>query len=254
MKTVAWYGWRLLAACMVLSSGMAVAQTVLGTACGTFPAVLGQRQTVTLSKAASAGQLVVVAIAVDAAAQLANTDAVSDSAGNSYPIETAAALDGGPGVLLAYAGRATAALNAGGNVTVSFFSTGSVQAQSCVEVTAFPGVLPLASPDDAYGANHATSNALTVTSSTSTQHASELVYSVFASAGTPGTIGAAAPAQDLAQLCTNDNTLCMLPAWNLGATAARVEMAGAAAQNSVPWGALLITFQSNDRIFANGFE
>ena len=66
---------------------------------------------------------------------------------------------------------------------------------------------------------------------------------------------AAAPAQALDQVCSGDSKLCLLPAWNLGATSAGVmETAGAGSDNPVAWGALIIAFRSNDRIFADGFE
>ena len=254
MESVVKFCRRLLVACAASVPCFAAAQTVLGSACATFPGVYVQQQTVTLNHSAAAGQLIVVGVAVNAPAQLADANPVSDSAGNGYPISNAVTLYGNSGVLFAFAGRAAAALNAGGSITIGYFSTGSTTAQSCVEAVAFPGV-SVANPDDAYGAGYGTGNSLMVTASTSTQHSNELVYSVFASAGTPGAVAALAPAQGVGGTCSGDGTLCLLPAWNLGAASAGIyEGADASSANSVGWGALLITFQSNDRIFANGFE
>jgi hypothetical protein len=248
-------GCLLLAWAAVLPHSGA-AQTVLGSACTSFPAVFNQQQSVTLNRAAASGQLIVVGIAVNnASASLASANPIVDSSGNSYPINNAVAMSGGSGLLVAYAGRASAALNVGSSVTVNFFSTGSTLAQSCVEVTAFPGTLPIAFPDDAYGTNSGSASSQAVTASTPSQYASELVYSLFASAATPGTIAALAPAQGLDQTCSSDTTLCLLPAWNLGAPSVGIyEGADASSANAVAWGALLITFQNNDRLFADGFE
>ncbi|HET8940489.1 MAG TPA: hypothetical protein VFN13_00680 [Rudaea sp.] len=251
MNTIAKIGSRLLAACAAVMPCAGVAQTVIGSGCATFPAVFNQQQTVTINQPVAAGKLIVVSVAVNALAQFTS---VTDNAGNNYPITNAVILDANSGIAAAYAGLVSSALNIGSIITINYFSTGSTSAQSCAEAVMLPGIMAVANPDDAYGTNVGNNSSLSVSSSAPTQFANELVYSVFASATTPGMIGAATPAQGLDLLCSGDNTLCVLPAWNLGATATGVEMAGAAAQNSVSWGALLITFRSTDRLFANGFE
>lgn len=252
MRTVARFTSLLLAIGAIAIAYTAQAQTVVGSACGTFPAVFNQQQSLTLSQAALAGQLIVVSVAVNASAQITS---VSDSSGSSYPIVNAVAMDGGTGSLVAYARSAISTLNAGSTVTVNFFSTGSTTAQSCVAVAAFTGVKAMPFPDDAYGTNAGSGSSLFVTSSTQTQHANELVFSVFASSATPGAITALAPTQGLTQTCSSDATLCLLPAWGLGNSMAGIyEGADATSANTVSWGALSITFQGTDRIFANGFD
>ena len=252
MKSVARMGLCLLLAGAFATPGVDLAQSVIGSSCATFPAVFNQQQVVTLNQSVAAGRLIVVGVAVNAPA---NFTGISDSAASSYPIVNAVALYGGTGILAAYARRTTSVLNAGSSITLQFFSTGSTTAQSCVSVASFPGVLPITSPDDAYGSNSGSGSSLAVTSSTPTQYANELVYSVFASAATPGAIAALAPAYGLGATCSGDSTLCVLPAWNFGASAAGIyEGADASSANAVSWGALSITFRSNERIFADGFE
>lgn len=246
--------WGLTIACTAWMPSFAAAQSTLGSACATFPGVYVQQQTVTLTHAAAPGQLVAVSAVVDASAQLADTNPVVDSAGNSYLITSATALDAGSGILFTYAGRIVNALNGGSTVTISYFSTGSTLANSCAQVSAFPGV-PFANPDDVYGSNDGTGSSWAVTSSTPTQFANELIYSVFAATGTPGAIMALAPAQALGGVCDAGGDLCLQPAWNLGAVSSGIyEGADADSANSANWGAQLISFRSNERIFANGFE
>lgn len=189
MKSVARMGLCLLLAGAFATPGVGLAQSVIGSSCATFPAVFNQQQVVTLNQSVAAGRLIVVGVAVNAPA---NFTGISDSAASSYPIVNAVALYGGTGILAAYARRTTSVLNAGSSITLQFFSTGSTTAQSCVSVASFPGVLPITSPDDAYGSNSGSGSSLAVTSSTPTQYANELVYSVFASAATPGAIAALA--------------------------------------------------------------
>ncbi len=250
--------WRnaWLCALALAAPCTAGAQALLGSDCGALTQLSGQQQTITLSAPAAANQWVVVSVAVNNAfAQFAGTNAVTDSAGNSYPIYDAVAMSGGSGVLATFAGRAASALNAGGSITIDYTTTGSASAQACATAAAFPAVLLLSDPSDAAGEASGNGTALSVTASTATQYASELVYSAFASAATPGAMTALAPAQALGQVCSADGTVCVLPAWNLGAPLAGIrEGADAQSGNAVNWGALLITFQSNDRIFANGFE
>jgi hypothetical protein len=245
--------WRLLLACAASVPCFAAAQSTLGSACATFPFVYSQQQTVTLNQAAPPGQLVVISGVVDALAQLAS-DPVSDSVGNVYPITSVAVLAGSAGTLYTFAGRIGSALNSGSTVTISYFSTGSTAATSCVQVSVFPGV-SVALPDDVYGTNNGTGSSWTVTASTPTLHANELVYSAFAGTGTPGTITALAPAQGLGGICNSGGTLCLQPVWNFGAASSGIyESADASAANSVAWGAQVIGFRSSERIFADGFD
>jgi hypothetical protein len=159
------------------------------------------------------------------------------------------------GVLATFAGRAANALNASSSIFVNYTTTGLNPAQSCATASAFPGVLALSDPGDTAGASSGTGSAWSVTSSSATQYASELVYSAFASANIPGNIVALAPAQVLNVACSGDATLCLQPAWNLGVPMAGIfESADAQSDDAVPWGAMLVTFQDNDRIFADGFE
>ena len=238
---------------VALAPGTVAAQAVVGSGCTTFAVAFNQQQSVALSHPIHPGELVVVSVAVNAAAEFADINPVTDGASGSYPIVSAGILGGYSGVIAAFARVSTTTLSSG-SIVVNYFTTGSTSAQSCVEVMTFPGVAALNRPDDAYGSNYGFGNSLGAATSTATEHASELVYSVFASAATPGTIGSTAPANGLNPLCSPDGTLCLLPAWNLGATRTGTEMARAASTNSNAWGALLVTFQSNDRIFANGFE
>ncbi len=250
---------RHLLACMavaMLAPAVACAQTALGSDCITLTELEGQQQSITLSQTAEMGQWIIVSVAVNTTfAQFDATSPITDSAGNSYAVYGTAALSGGSGVLATFAGRAANALDAGGSIFVNYTTTGVASAQSCATASAFPGVLALSDPSDAAGTNSGSGANLSVTSSTVTQFASELVYSAFASSATPGNILALAPAQGLNSVCSSDATLCLLPAWNLGETMAGIlESADAQSENAVPWGALLITFQDNDRIFADGFE
>jgi hypothetical protein len=252
------YVWKscLLALGFVLQPGAIRAQVVLGTGCSTLTQLSGQQQAIALSQSAAANRWVVVSVALNNTfAQFDPAGAVTDSAGNSYPIYDTVALSGGSGILATFAGRAANALNAGGSVYINYTTTGSSSTQACATAAAFPGVLALSDPSDAAGEGSSNGSSFAVTSSTPTQFASDLVYSVFASAASPGAIAPTSPAQGLGGTCSADTTLCLQPAWNLGAPLAGIqESADAQSANSVPWGAVLITFQSNDRIFANGFE
>ena len=240
----------------LLAPAAACAQTALGSDCSKLSQLEGQQQTILLSQAAATGQWIIVSVVVNNTfAQFDSTSPVTDSAGNSYGVYGTVALSGGSGVLATFAGRAANALDASGSIFINYNTTGTSSAQSCATASAFPGVLALTDPSDAAGTNSGTGSSLSVTSSTPTQYASELVYSAFASSNTPGNIVAIVPAQGLNFSCSADATLCLLPAWNLGETMAGIlESADAQSDNSVPWGALLITFQDNDRIFADGFE
>lgn len=245
---------RLMIVGAMLAPGLVAAQSVLGSRCDTLQAVNGQ-QAITLTQAVAANQWIVVSVAANSAFVEFAPNAVVDSAGNSYLIYDVTLMASYSGALATFAGRAVTPLNAGAQITVSYAVNGSATAQSCVQAAAFPGVLALTDPSDAYGERSGSGALQSVTTGAKTQFASDLIYSVFASASSPGLMVAGAPAQALTQMCSGDSTLCLLPAWNLGATAAGVnEAADAASQNSVPWGALLVSFQSNDRIFANDFE
>lgn len=239
-----------------LAPCVAGAQALLGSDCSALTQLSGQQQTIALSRPAAINQWIVVSVAVNNAfAQFDATSPVTDSASNSYPVYDAVAMAGGSGVLATFAGRATKALKAGDTITIAYTTTGSASAQACATATSFPGVLLLSDPGDATGEASGSGTALSVTASTTTQYPSELIYSAFASASTPGSMTALAPAQGLVQTCSVDTTVCVVPAWNLGATSSGIsEGADASSANSVAWGALLLTFQSNDRIFANGFE
>lgn len=248
-----------LLACLiaaVAAPGMAGAQALLGSNCGALTQLGGQQQTIPLNQPASAGQWVAVSVAVNNTfVQFAANSAVTDSAGNTYPVYGTVAMAGSSGILTTFAGRAANPLAPGSSITVNYTTSGTATAQACVAATAFPAVLLLSDPSDAVGENFNSGTNLGVTAATLTRYASELVYSVFASAASPGAISALSPAHGFAQTCSADSTLCLLPAWNLGEPMAGIyEGADAQSANSVPWGALLITFQSNDRIFANGFE
>lgn len=235
----------------------ASAQTLLGSDCSALTQLSGQQQTITLSRPAAVNQWIVVSVAVNNTfAQFDAASPVTDSAGSStYPIYDAVAMAGGSGVLATFAGRATKALKVGDTIAIAYTTTGSASAQACATAAAFPAVLLLSDPSDATGEASGNGTALSVTASTTTQYASELVYSAFASASTPGATTSLAPAQSLGQSCSVDTTVCVVPAWNLGAPLAGIqEGADASSANPVAWGALLLTFQSNDRIFANGFE
>lgn len=234
----------------------ASAQALLGSDCSALTQLSGQQQTITLSRPAAVNQWIVISVAVNNAfAQFDATNPVSDNTGNNYPIYDAVAIAGGSGVLATFAGRAMNALKVGDTIAIAYTTTGSASAQACATASAFPGVLLLSDPGDAAGEASGSGTALGVTASTTTQYASELVYSAFASPATPGAMAALAPAQGLGQVCSGDSTVCVLPAWNLGMPSAGLyEGADAQSANSANWGALLLTFQSNDRIFANGFE
>jgi len=230
------------------------AQTMLGSRCDTLQAVSGQ-QAITLSQPVAANQWIIVSAAANSTFVQFASNEVTDSVGNAYPIYDVTLLAASSGALATFAGRVVTALNANDQITVAYSDNGSTTTQSCVEVAAFPGVLALTNPSDAFGESSGNGTAESVTTGTPTQFGSELVYSAFASAQTPGTMVAVAPAQALGEVCSGDSTLCVLPAWNLGATSAgTMEAAGVGTGNSVSWGALVITFQSNDRIFADGFE
>lgn len=232
------------------------AQVSLGSDCSALTQLSGQQQTIALSQPAAINQWIAVSVAINNTfAQFDATSPVTDSAGNSYPIYDAVAMAGGSGVLATFAGRATKALKVGDTIAIAYTTTGSASAQACATATSFPSVLLLSDPSDAAGEASGGGTALSVTASTTTQYPSELIYSAFASASTPGSMTALAPAQGLGQACSVDTTVCIVPAWNLGATSSGIaEGADASSANSAAWGALLITFQSNDRIFANGFE
>lgn len=250
--------WKLclLALGFALQPGAVRAQVVLGTNCGTLTQLSGQQQVVALGQSAAVNRWIVVSVALNNTfAQFDSTSPVTDSAGNSYPIYDTVALSGGSGVLATFAGRAANALNAGGSIFINYTTSGSSSTQACATAVAFPGVLALGDPSDAAGESSGNGSSFAVTTSTPTQYASDLVYSVFASSASPGAIAPVTPAQGLGGACSVDTTLCLQPAWNLGAPMAGIsEGADAQSANSVPWGAVLITFQSNDRIFANGFE
>ena len=251
---------RYLFACMaiaMLAPIMARAQTALGSDCSKLTQLDGQQQTITLTEAAKAGQWIIVSVVVNNTyAQFDATNPVTDSAGNSYAVFGTVALSGRSGALATFAGRATNLLPASASIFINYGTTGSSSAQSCATASAFPGVLALSDPSDVAGAKSGTGPSLGVTSSSPTQYANELVYSAFASTSTPGNVVAIPPAQGLNVACSSDNTLCLLPAWNLGETMAGIfESADAQGDNAAtPWGALLITFQNDDRIFADGFE
>ena len=237
-----------------LMPGMAIAQTVVGSACMNVDAGVGD-QNVTLTRSVAVNTWIVVSAATNDAQTHSASAPVSDTAGNGYPIYDVTQMQASSGVLATFAGRATTALTAGNQVTVHYTDNGLSAMQSCVVVAAFPNVVSLPDPSDGYGENSGGGNMLSATIGLPTQYESELVYSVFASAGTPGAINALAPAQGLGEVCSGDAALCLLPAWSLAAPLAGIyEGADSQSDNSVNWGALVITFQSNDRIFANGFE
>jgi hypothetical protein len=246
----------LLRLCLValLMPGVAAAQTVIGSGCVSLDAGVGD-QSITVTRPVAANTWIVISAASDNVQAHFAADPVSDSAGNAYPIYDVTLMAGSAGVLATFAGRSATALNAGNQIAVHYTDNGLFAMQSCAVAAAFPVVLPLPDASDGYGESRGAGNLLAVTIGLPTQYASDLVYSAFASAGTPGATVALAPAQGLGQVCTSDATLCLLPAWNLGAAAAGIqEGADAQSDNSVNWGALLIAFQSDDRIFANGFE
>jgi hypothetical protein len=247
---------RWLALALVLSPCAIRAQAVLGSDCSLLTQLDGQQQVVTLSQSASVNEWIVVSVVVNNTfAQFGSTNAVTDSAGNDYLIYDTVALSGSSGILATFAGRATSALSAGGSIQINYATTGSDAAQACAIAASFSTVSLVSSPADAAGEGSGSGSSMSVTATTATQYASEFVYSVFASANSPGAIAALAPAQGLGQICSADTTLCLQPAWNFAAAASGIqEGADAQSDNAVPWGALLITFQSDDRIFANGFE
>ena len=231
-----------------------VAQTAVGSACTNVDAGVGD-QSITLTQSVAVNSWIVVSAATDNAQTHFASVPVSDAAGNGYPIYDVAQMKAGSGVLATFAGRATTALSAGNQISVHYTDNGLSAMQSCVVVAVFPGVVLLPDPSDGYGENSGGDNLPSATIGLPTQYASELVYSVFASARTPGAIYALAPAQGLGQVCSGDSALCLLPAWNLAAPLVGIyEGADSQSDNSADWGALVITFQSNDRIFANGFE
>jgi hypothetical protein len=245
---------RGLFAAALLVPGMVAAQSAIGSDCSALDDGGGQ-QSFMLSAPVAAGQWIVVSVAANAAGMQFATDPVTDSAGNSYPIYGVVLMPNSSGVLATFAGRAATALNAGDEIAVHYDASGSATAQSCVEAAAFPGVALLDDPSDGYGQSSGFDSMPTVTIGLPTQYADELVYSAFASAGTPGAMTAQTPAQGLGQVCSGDGTLCLLPAWNYGASVAGIdEGADSTSANSTAWGALAITFQSNDRIFADGFD
>jgi hypothetical protein len=243
----------VLLAAALLAPGLGGAQVALGSDCRALDA--SPQQIITLSRAVPAQSLIVVSVVVnDVFTALATSNPVSDNRSNGYALYDSAILSNLTGILLTFAGRATQALNVGDSIGVAYSTVGSASTQGCAVATAFPAVLMLDDPSDATGENSGNGTDWRVTSY-ATQYANDLVYSAFASAGAPGSIVALAPAQGIGGACSGDNSLCLLPAWNLGASMAGIqEGADAQSGNSTNWGALLITFQSNDRIFADGFE
>lgn len=245
--------WTMLGA-IALASPAAIAQSAIGSSCGTLDADSGE-QTFLLDQSAVAGSWIIVSVATDSAQVQFATDAVTDTAGNSYPIYDVIALQGNGGILATFAGRAATALSAGAAVTVHYAATGADGTQGCVAATAFAGVAASGDPSDGYAEQSYSGTDWNIILQLPTQYPNELVYSAFASAGMPGAIAMLAPAQGLGEVCSNDQTLCLLPAWNIGAPMAGIyESADAQSANSVNWGALLLTFQNNDRIFADGFD
>jgi hypothetical protein len=234
---------------------IASAQVSLGSRCDNLESVSGQ-QVISVVAPVAVNQWIIVSAAANNESVGFAPNEVTDSAGNSYPIYDATLMAASSGALATFAGHAAAALNIGDTITVTYSAIGSTTTQACVQAGAFSGVLQMPTdPSDSYGENKGNGTSMSVSTDTPTQFGSDLVYSAFASAGTPGTMTATAPAQALGQVCSSDASLCLLPAWNLGSTEAGVtESAAGTNENSANWGALLITFQNDDRIFANGFE
>ena len=250
------FGNLLFSAAALLLPTVVDAQVALGSGCGALTQLNGQQQSVVLGKAASAGQWIIVSVTVNNTfAQFDATNPVTDSAGNHYATYGTTGLAGGTGFIATFAGRATNVVNAGASIIVNYTTSGSLSAQSCVAASSFSGVLALSDPGDVVSTAAGAGSDWYIEADAPGQHANDLVYVVFASADGSGNISPLYPAQPLGQICSTDAPLCMLPAWNFGyRTPGNYESAEALSDSSARWGASVVTFQSNDRIFGDGFE
>jgi hypothetical protein len=254
MRTIMMRCLRCLFPAMLLMPGFAAAQSAVGSSCAVLDSVNGE-QAFVLDQPVAAGQWIIVsAAASDTSVEFASTP-VTDSGNNAYSAYDATLMAGDSGVLAIFAGRATTAMQVGDQVTVHYVGTGSTVAQGCVSVAAFSSVQELVDPSDGYGENYGTGVLQQVNVAYPTGYPCELVYSAFASADAPGAITVYSPSRGLGQVCSTDAALCVAPAWNLGAnTTGTFEDAAASSANSTTWGAMIVTFRSDDRIFANGFD
>lgn len=233
---------------------IAMAQTALGSDCETL-ALANTQQVITLTQAVAADQWIIVSVAANSTFVQFASNSVTDSAGNGYSFLDNTVMAAGSGALTTFAGHVVTALDVGDQITLTYQANGSSSTQGCVEAAAFSGVLVQSDPVDTLGESFGNGATQSVVTDTPTQYARDMVYSVFASAATPGLMVATSPAQAIEQVCSGDGTLCLLPAWNTAAAAAgNPESADAGSDNAVNWGALIIAFRNEDGIFADGFE
>lgn len=229
------------------------AQTLLASGCAALDAVGGEQHFV-LADAVPAGSWIVLSVATDSTFVELAPDAVSDSAGNAYSAYDSTWTYGYTGALVTFAGRAVAALGPGDEIDLTFQSSGSAGTQSCVAVSAFANVPVVVEPGDAYGESTDEGTSAAVATAITTPHAYDLVYSAFAATGSPGATMVGEPSRFAGGACSTDQTLCVATGWSLGGSAGLVESAIAASENATPWGALIVAFRSEERIFAGGFE
>jgi len=208
----------------------------------------GSTHVLTLNNGTSAGSTLVLIGFVSAGAAAGGTP-VADTRANSWSLAHTYSASNGSRMFL-YEAKVAAGKthSAGDTVTISYASaTGQT---SCAVLSTFSGLRTPSSVDRTGGAS-GTSMAPSVSTSSTTTEASELLIAAFGFTQATGGAGISLPMQLLSGAFSSPFGL--LPGYRILGSSGSYTASGTT-NNMVNWGGILATLKADNTIFADGFE
>jgi hypothetical protein len=234
---------------LLLAGDLQAQQFVTSLASGCSAVTAGTPVTLTAGTGVIAGDIVVVAIAVDASA-VADIG-VTDTRGNVYRPFGAQVTNAGTLANVTFAAPVSSALTTGNTLNISVNQAAS-GTDLCARASVFRFVAANAAALDARGAGTSTSAALSLSTQTGVG-GSDLVYATFAVSGDPGALAGSNGANVQGSVCTAGFALCLVSGFVTGG-AAGIQTIALTASNPVLWSGSVAALYESAPLFKDGFE
>jgi len=208
----------------------------------------GNTHVLTLNNGVSAGATILVSGFISANGAEAATPVLDSHANSWTKAHSYVATNGGR--LFVFETRVATGKALSGGDTITLAYSGASGQTSCAVASVFDGLKAASSADVKKGGSGSSKDP-TVTGSSATAQANELLLGGFGFIAATGGFSYDAPLQTLSAACSSP--YCFFPGYRL-LSSTITPSADATTVNVTSWGAIVVTFKGDNTIFADGFE